>query len=51
MAVYVLFTAFLYQKGSSESKTPGTTERVEVIAESSRTIRGRRGPFVAAACG
>ncbi len=36
MAVYVLFTAFLYQKGSSESKTPGTTERVEVIAESSK---------------
>lgn len=31
MAVYVLFTIFLYQRGSSESKTPDTTERVDVI--------------------
>jgi len=30
MSVYVIFTIFLYQRGSSESKTPGTTEHVDV---------------------
>ena len=29
MSVYVLFTAFLFQKGSSESKTPGRKEEVD----------------------
>jgi hypothetical protein len=29
MAAYVLLTAFLYQKGSSESKTPGERESVD----------------------
>ncbi|MEJ7847032.1 MAG: DUF6766 family protein [Pyrinomonadaceae bacterium] len=31
MAIYVLFTIFLYQKGSSESKTPDAVERVDVM--------------------
>jgi hypothetical protein len=31
MAVYVVFTVFLFQKGSSESKTPGTVHRVDLI--------------------
>src|SRR5688572_9411406 len=29
MAVYVIFTAFLYQKGSSESKKIGEPEKVD----------------------
>jgi Domain of unknown function (DUF6766) len=29
MASYVLFTVFLYQKGSSESKTPGKKEKAD----------------------
>ena len=29
MSAYVLFTVFLYQKGSSESKTPGEPESVD----------------------
>jgi hypothetical protein len=33
MGMYVVLTIFLYQKGSSESKTPGTVERVDVIPE------------------
>jgi hypothetical protein len=37
MGAYVLLTIWLYQKGSSESKTPGTIERVDFIAEQSRT--------------
>lgn len=36
MAVYVVFTAFLFQKGSSESKRPGVTERVDIILPDSR---------------
>lgn len=35
MGMYVVLTVFLFQKGSSESKTPGTTERVDVIPENS----------------
>src|SRR5687768_11752821 len=35
MGMYVVLTVFLYQKGSSESKTPGTIERVDVIPEKS----------------
>lgn len=31
MAMYVILTIFLYQKGSSESKEPGRIERVDVI--------------------
>ena len=33
MGMYVILTIFLFQKGSSESKTPDTTERVDVIPE------------------
>ncbi len=36
MGMYVVLTIFLFQKGSSESKTPGTTERVDVIPEDAR---------------
>ncbi len=35
MGMYVVLTIFLYQKGSSESKEPGTTNRVDVIPEKS----------------
>lgn len=35
MGMYVVLTVFLYQKGSSESKTPGTIERVDIIPEKS----------------
>jgi hypothetical protein len=38
MAFYVLFTAFLYQRGSSESKDPDTKEPVD---EDPRDARGR----------
>jgi hypothetical protein len=33
MGMYMVLTIFLYQKGSSESKTPGTVEHVVVIPE------------------
>jgi len=33
MGMYVVLTIFLYQKGSSESKNPDTTNRVDVIPE------------------
>jgi len=33
MGMYVVLTVFLFQKGSSESKTPGVTDRVDVIPE------------------
>jgi hypothetical protein len=33
MGMYVVLTIFLYQKGSSESKTPDTITRVDVIPE------------------
>ncbi len=35
MGMYVVLTIFLFQKGSSESKTPDTTERVDVIPDKS----------------
>jgi len=35
MGMYVVLTIFLFQKGSSESKTPDTTDRVDVIPEKS----------------
>lgn len=37
MAMYVLLTVFLFQKGSSESKDPKKKERVDVIEKKSRT--------------
>jgi hypothetical protein len=51
MAAYVVLTVFLYQKGSSESKKPDTTERVDVIPEKSRKSKdapwpARRGGWV-----
>ncbi len=36
MTMYVVLTVFLFQKGSSESKEPRTTERVDVIPGSAR---------------
>ncbi len=33
MGMYVVLTIFLFQKGSSESKTPDTTDRVDMIPE------------------
>ena len=33
MGMFVVLTIFLFQKGSSESKTPDTTERVDIILE------------------
>ena len=33
MGMYVVLTIFLYQKGSSESKNPDTTDRVDIIPE------------------
>jgi hypothetical protein len=35
MGMYVVLTIFLFQKGSSESKTPDTIDSVDVIPESS----------------
>ena len=35
MGMYVVLTIFLYQKGSSESKEPGTIDRVDIIPEKS----------------
>ncbi len=51
MGMYVLLTVFLFQKGSSESKEPGTTARVDVIPEAARQNPGapypvRRGEFL-----
>ena len=51
MAAYVVFTIFLYQKGSSESKEPDTIERVDVIPGKSRKSKDapwpvRRGGWV-----
>lgn len=51
MAVYVLFTAFLYQKGSSDRKLPAPPNALRSSPNRQRTIRGRLGPFAAAACG
>lgn len=36
MGMYVVLTIFLFQKGSSESKEPGTITRVDVIPEDAR---------------
>lgn len=50
MAMYVVLTVFLYQKGSSESKNPDTIERSDVIPEESKRDKNapwavRRGGF------
>ena len=37
MGAYVLLTVWLYQKGSSQSKTPDAVDRVDLIPERSRT--------------
>ncbi len=49
--MYVVLTVFLFQKGSSESKEPGTIARVDVIPEDARQNRDapyavRRGGFL-----
>jgi len=44
MGMYVVLTVFLYQKGSSESKEPGTTTRVDVIPENSLLAPDAPGP-------
>lgn len=36
MGVYVLLTVYLFQRGSSDSKRPGVTERVDVIVSDSK---------------
>ncbi len=36
MGAYVLLTAFLFQRGSADSKRPGTIERVDTISDSSQ---------------
>jgi hypothetical protein len=36
MAMYVVLTVFLFQKGSSESKAPGKVERVDILPEQSK---------------
>jgi hypothetical protein len=36
MAAFVILTAFLYQKGSSQSRRPGEVERVDLIPADSR---------------
>jgi len=38
--MYVVLTIFLFQKGSSESKKPDTTDRVDVIPEKSLLSEG-----------
>ncbi|MDQ3179092.1 MAG: hypothetical protein M3Q33_01090 [Acidobacteriota bacterium] len=35
MGMYIILTVFLYQKGSSESKTPDTIDAVDIISENS----------------
>jgi len=44
MAIYVLFTAFLYQKGSAESKTPGQHEYVDADPRAVMTTRSTPWP-------
>ncbi|HEX8494504.1 MAG TPA: DUF6766 family protein [Pyrinomonadaceae bacterium] len=51
MAAYVVFTIFLYQKGSSESKKPDAVERVDLISKQARKEKDtpwpvRRGGFI-----
>jgi hypothetical protein len=42
MGMYVVLTVFLFQKGSSESKKPDATERVDVIPE--KSLLGKDAP-------
>ena len=44
MGMYVVLTIFLYQKGSSESKTPGTIDRADVIPEKHLLDENAPGP-------
>jgi len=44
MGMYVVLTIFLFQKGSSESKEPGRTERVDVIPE--KSLLGEDAPTI-----
>jgi len=44
MGMYVVLTIFLYQKGSSESKNPDTTTRVDVIPEKDLLSKDAPGP-------
>lgn len=37
MGMFIIFTTFLYQKGSAESKDPDKAERVDLIPEQART--------------
>jgi hypothetical protein len=51
MAAYVLFTVFLIQRGSSESRKPDVVEREDIIPEQSRQDKNapypvRRGGFI-----
>ncbi|NPU94718.1 MAG: hypothetical protein HPY82_22630 [Gammaproteobacteria bacterium] len=51
MSAYVLFTTFLYQKGSAESKTPGQLDYVDADPRAVRTTSStpwpvRRGGFL-----
>lgn len=43
MAMYVVLTVFLYQRGSSESKEPGTIDRVDIIPE--KEFLDKNAPF------
>ena len=44
MGMYVVLTIFLFQKGSSESKDPARTERVDVIPEKSLLAKDAPAP-------
>jgi succinate dehydrogenase hydrophobic anchor subunit len=51
MSAYVVFTIFLFQKGSSESKDPGRVERVDLVPNQSRKDKNapwpvRRGGWI-----
>ena len=50
MAAYVLFTVFLCQRGSSESRRPGAIELVDVDARDRRSRMRCRGRYVAVDC-
>jgi hypothetical protein len=43
MAAFVLLTVFLIQKGAADSKTPDTTERVDIIV--GRELRDKDAPW------
>jgi len=41
MGMYVVLTIFLFQKGSSESKEPGRTERVDLTRKNLCSVKTR----------